>query len=114
MTRKHKTGPRSVCSGLFGPPLNVAYSEDDKPHVPAYLPAATSQTFNSPGALAMDPPAEANSRPSGLNATDLTASVPLRVARSLPVAASQSLTVLSWLAEARVLPSGLNATDITS
>src|SRR5262245_62296774 len=72
-----------------------------------------SQTFNSPGSLSVDPPAAANILPSGLNATDLTASVPLWVTLSLPLATSQSLTVLSRLAEARILPSGLNATDIT-
>lgn len=82
--------------------------------LPAYLPVAMSQTFNSPGSLTIYPLAEANILPSGLNATDHTAwACPLRVARSLPVATSQNLTVLSRLAEARILPSGLNATEIT-
>jgi hypothetical protein len=49
----------------------------------AYLPVATSQSFNSPG-LPKDPPAEATVLPSGLYATDRTASAcPRRVARSL-------------------------------
>ena len=47
------------------PALNKAHPAEDKPHLPAYL----------------------------------------------PVAASQSLTVLSPLAEAKVLPFGLNATE---
>lgn len=78
----------------FGPPLNNACSADDKPYPPAYLPVAMSQTFNSPGALSMDPPAEANSRPSGLNATEWTNRVfPLRVVRILPEATSRKLTL---------------------
>ena len=55
---------------------------------------------------------EARTVPSGLKATDQTAlECPLSVARSCPLRASHSLTVLSKLPEARVLPSGLKATD---
>src|SRR5690349_16137802 len=109
LRREEKAGPLPAC---------LKRSEDDSvipvAHLPAYLPVAMSQTFNSPGSLTIDPPAEANILPSGLNATERTMPVcPLRVARSLPVVTSHSLTVLSWLAEARILPSGLNATDIT-
>ena len=43
----------------FGLPLNYACPAKDKPHPPAYLSLATSQSFSSPGALAMVPPAEA-------------------------------------------------------
>jgi len=39
---------------------------------------------------------------------------PWSVARSLPVATSQSLMVLSSPPDARVLPSALNATDMTA
>gem|GEM_PF-6095440 len=52
--------------------------------------------------------------PSGLYATEDTDQVcPLRVACSLPVAASHSLIVWSKLPEASVLPSGLYATEDT-
>src|SRR2546426_691184 len=57
---------------------------------------------------------EASVLPSGLYATECITFVgPLRVARSLPVATSQSLIVLSPAPEANVLPSGLNATEST-
>ena len=60
-------------------------------------------------------PAEASRRPSGLNATAITAPVwPVRVACSAPVAGSHSRTVPSSLAEASSRPSGLNATAITA
>ena len=55
--------------------------------------------------------AEARRLPSGLKATLMTGPVcPWRVRASWPVAASQTLTVLSAPAEARRLPSGLKAT----
>ena len=92
----------------------IGYPAEDKPHLLAYLPLATSQSFNSPGALEVVPPAETKVLPSGLNATDQTASVPRRLARCFPVATSHNLTDLSFPpAEARILPSGLNATDNT-
>lgn len=90
LRREEKAGPLPAC---------LKRSEDDSivpvAHLSAYLPVAMSQTFNSPGSLAIDPPAEANILPSGLNATDSIAWVPWRVARSFPVATSQNLTVLS-------------------
>ena len=53
-------------------------------------------------------------RPSGLNATAVTAPVwPVRVAVVVPVAVSHSRTVWSSLAVARWRPSGLNATAVT-
>src|SRR5262245_30746565 len=95
LRREEKAGPLPAC---------LKRSEDDSivpvAHLSAYLPVAMSQTFNSPGLPKVDPPAEANLLPSGLNATDMTAWVcPWRVARSLPMATSQILTVLSRLAE---------------
>src|SRR4051812_47961705 len=60
------------------------------------------------------PLAVARVRPSGLNATDFTASVwPVRVLRGCPLGTSHNRTVRSLLAVARVRPSGLNATDHT-
>ena len=130
---KHRTAAPVCFSGSFGQPLNKAYTAEDKPRLPVYLPAATSQSFSPRLAegpacrgqrLAVraerhghDTPRmpleggpllagrhvpqldrlvirlpEASVLPSGLNATDMTASVcPLRVARSLPVATSHSL-----------------------
>src|SRR5438105_1897854 len=60
-----------------------------------------------------DPLAEASNLPSGLNATDSTSCLCPKVAVSLPVATSQSRTLLSRPPEARSLPSGLNATENT-
>jgi hypothetical protein len=72
-------------------------------------PVATSHSLIVPS-----PEPEARSRPSGLNATDLTQPVwPSRVRTSLPVATSHSLIVLSSEPEARSFPSGLNATELT-
>jgi hypothetical protein len=52
------------------------------------------------------------SRPSGLNATEVTQSVwPERVRTRLPVATSHSLIVLSAEPEANSRPSGLNTTE---
>jgi hypothetical protein len=64
--------------------------------------------------LSAEPEPEARSRPSGLNATEMTLSVwPVRVRTRLPVATSHSLIVLSLEPEARRRPSGLNATELT-
>ena len=55
--------------------------------------------------------AVASRRPSGLNASELTAPAwPSRVRWHLPVAASQSRAVASELAVATCAPPGLNAT----
>ena len=51
--------------------------------------------------------------PSGEKATDLTSAVPSNVRISCPVAASQSLRVLSSLPESKRVPSGENATEVT-
>src|SRR5262245_61955615 len=65
---------------------------------------------------------EARRFPSGLNATEVTASVcPLNECLSRPVATSHSFNSIKllpfgphpWPPEARSLPSGLNATDVT-
>src|SRR5262249_18572645 len=67
-------------------------------------PASQSRTVPSPLA-------EASCRPSGRNATEVTASVcPRSASSSLPVAASQSRTVRSVPPEAVRRPSGLKAT----
>ena len=65
--------PAACCSLWLGSPLNKAYPAEGTPYLTAYLRVAMSQTFNSPGSLSIDPPAEANILPSGLNATDHTA-----------------------------------------
>ena len=63
----------------------------------------------------MSQDAEASVLPSGLNATPARVRVPPeRLARCLPAATSQRITVLSSDAEASVLPSGLNATPCTA
>ena len=50
----------------------------------------------------------------GLNDNDRTmSSWPMSVLLSVPLAASQSLIVLSALADARIAPSGLKATNMT-
>src|SRR6266851_2661387 len=70
---------------------------------------AVSQSLTSP--LPRYPPAAASHLPSGLNATSRTQPMcSRRLSSSLPLIASQILTLLSKLAVARSLPSALNAT----
>src|SRR5262245_11531345 len=67
--------------------------------------------FTSHSRIFMSALPEASVLPSGLNATQLTASVcPVNFATSLPDATSHSRIVLSAPHEAIVLPSGLKAT----
>jgi hypothetical protein len=65
MLREASIAAAVCCSGLFGPPLNKAYPAEDKPHLPAYLPVATSQSL-----AVLSPLTEAKVLPSGLNATE--------------------------------------------
>lgn len=73
------------------------------------------KTATSHSRIVLSSPAEARVLPSGLHATELTASeCPLRVARHLRLATSHSFIVLSSLPEANCLPSGLKETDLTA
>lgn len=64
VTRSQHRG-RRLLYRLVRPALNKAYPAEDKPHLPAYSPVATSQSLT-----VLSPLTEAKVLPSGLNATE--------------------------------------------
>src|SRR5262249_19553641 len=82
--------------------------------VPISAPLAASHSLTSPLFVPNSPAAVANSLPSGEKVTAMAPCAwAFSVDRSLPVPASQSLTVPSQQADATVLLSGLKVTNST-
>jgi hypothetical protein len=102
--RKH--GTRRICPSRQSP-YSFSGLRDSLDHFSAFTRSERSHSFTMPPSIPL-PVAVASVFPSGEKATQFTEPIcPERVASSLPVAASQSLAVLSTLPEAMDLRCGL-------